>query len=180
MLQRIRFGSIKFYHTDIEFRNRRIRQFYNKTFHVERIYTYRLKICAESKAISEGQALHSHVIKLLAEPQTTVLNSLANMYCKCGCISLAEQVFDEMPDRDIVSWNTMISGYLSTGYTWNALNWFKVMLGCGVVPDQFSLNSVIKACFMNGELSGGVQVHGLIVKLGLCDNAFVSNGLIEL
>ncbi|KAK9995013.1 hypothetical protein SO802_024716 [Lithocarpus litseifolius] len=102
------------------------------------------------------------------------------MYWKCGCVSLAEQVFDEMPERDVVSWNTMISGYLSIWCGWNAFVFFKMMLSCGFVPDHLSLNSVLKGCVMNGDLSRGIQVHGLIVKLGLCDNAFVGNGLIEL
>uniref|UniRef100_A0A7N2MGQ5 Pentatricopeptide repeat-containing protein n=2 Tax=Quercus lobata TaxID=97700 RepID=A0A7N2MGQ5_QUELO len=102
------------------------------------------------------------------------------MYWKCGYVSLAEQVFDEMPERDVVSWNTMISGYLSVGYGWNAFIFFKMMLSCGFVPDHLSLNSVLKVCVMNSDLSRGIQVHGLIVKLGLCDNAFVGNGLIEL
>ena len=181
MLQRVRLVCLKFYHTDIEFRSRSIiREFYSKTIHVEKIYTHHLKICAESKAISEGQALHCHIIKLLAEPQTILLNSLANVYWKCGYVSLAEQVFDEMPERDVVSWNTMISGYLSVGYGWNAFIFFKMMLSCGFVPDHLSLNSVLKVCVMNGDLSRGIQVHGLIVKLGLGDSAFVGNGLIEL
>ncbi|KAG6719585.1 hypothetical protein I3842_03G013600 [Carya illinoinensis] len=180
MLQMIRFKSLKIYYADIEFRYKSIKDFHHKTVHVEKIYTNHLKVCAESKAIAVGQALHSCIIKLLAEPQTTLVNSLANMYFKCGCISLAEQVFDEMPRRDVVSWNTMINGYLSARYAWDAFICFKMMLGFGFVPDQFSLNGVLKVCVMNGDLGGGVQVHGLIVKLGVFDNAFVTNGLVEL
>lgn len=180
MHQRIGCGSLRFYITDIEFRSKSIKESYHKTFFVEKIYTNHIKICAESKAISEGKALHCRVIKLLARPQATLLNCLANMYFKCGCISLAKQVFDEMPERDVVSWNTMISGYLSTGFAWNGFACFKMMLRCEVVPDQFSLNGVLKGCVMNGELSRGLQVHGLILKLGLLENAFVSNGLLEL
>ncbi|WMV39747.1 hypothetical protein MTR67_033132 [Solanum verrucosum] len=64
------------------------------------------------------------------------------MYGKCGYVKEEEQLFDEMPKRNVVSWNALISGYLDTHYPENAIMLFLVSLlsaysGCSCSVEDF-------------------------------------------
>ncbi|XP_077252030.1 pentatricopeptide repeat-containing protein At4g39530-like [Tasmannia lanceolata] len=91
----------------------------------------------------------------------------------------ALQVFDEIPQPDVVSWNTMIGGYFVCGFGLDAFICYQNMLFCGVVPDKLSFTSVLKGCTNLGNIGKGLQVHCNLIKLGLGDNVFVGSALVE-
>lgn len=64
-------------------------------------------------------------------------------YTKCECLGDARKVFDEMPDRNVVSWTAMISAYSQRGYASEALNLFRQMLRSGTWFD-----TIFKAYFL--------------------------------
>ncbi|KAK9279942.1 hypothetical protein L1049_013626 [Liquidambar formosana] len=74
-----------------------------------------LKACGKLSAFEEGRQLHGQILKsyLLFDP--FVSNAVVRMYLDFGEIKSARQVFDKMPNRDVVSWNSMITGYLRVG-----------------------------------------------------------------
>eukprot|EP00249_Psilotum_nudum_P034560 c53744_g1_i1 orf=1-489(-) len=74
-------------------------------------YFLLLKVCIKMKSLPEGKLIHAHIIKGPFKPNKTVGNTLVNMYVKHGNVVDARQVFDNMPERDVVSWTAMISGY---------------------------------------------------------------------
>ncbi|CAN8290000.1 unnamed protein product [Cochlearia groenlandica] len=67
------------------------------------------------------------------------------MYAKCGSLEDAHKVFDEMPQRDFVTWTTLISGYSQYGRCRDALVLFNRMLRHGFCPNEFTLSSIVKA-----------------------------------
>ncbi|KAK1276797.1 Pentatricopeptide repeat-containing protein [Acorus gramineus] len=101
------------------------------------------------------------------------------MYSKWGLMDHARRVFDEIPQPDVVSWNTMINGYVSSGSDSLAFDWFLKMVSCGVVPDEFGSSAVLKACSGLGDVCGGARVHCVAIKSGICGSAFVGCGLVE-
>ncbi|KAE8055546.1 hypothetical protein FH972_012379 [Carpinus fangiana] len=74
-----------------------------------------VKVCAEIGSVREGEKAHARVVKFGFEADLFVRNSLIHMYLVCGRIGDARMVFDAGPDLDLVSWNTMIDGYVKNG-----------------------------------------------------------------
>ena len=73
-------------------------------------------------------------------------NALVDMYFKCGAIEKAQEVFEQLPVRDVVSWNAMISGYAELGFSKLALQCYEDMLNEGISPDSWTFSSLFSAC----------------------------------
>lgn len=90
-----------------------------------------LRACAQSWNFKVGIQIHKDVVTFGAELSVPVCNSLVDMYSKCGDIESGGRVFREMAERDLSSWNSMISGYLCNGFLESALD----LLGCMRLED---------------------------------------------
>uniref|UniRef100_A0A2P2LQR4 Pentatricopeptide repeat-containing protein At2g29760ic n=1 Tax=Rhizophora mucronata TaxID=61149 RepID=A0A2P2LQR4_RHIMU len=86
-----------------------------------------IKGCARLQAIQEGKQIHGLALKLGFGLDKFVQSSLVSMYAKCEKIEEAEKVFDEMNDRDLVSWNSLIDGYSKCGHVELAMQLFEKM-----------------------------------------------------
>jgi pentatricopeptide repeat protein len=108
---------------------------------------------------------------------TTLIKSL----CARGAVRHARAVFDEMPDRDVVAWTAMLSGYASSGCHREALDVFRRMLAAGVVPNEFTLSSVLTACRGGdtGGCGGAASIHAVVVMRGVDHMPYVVNALID-
>jgi len=90
-------------------------------------------------------------------------------------------VFDEIPHRDLVSWNSMIAGYAKAGCAKEAVEVFGEMgRRDGFEPDEMSLVSVLGACGELGDLELGRWVEGFVVERGMALNSFVGSALISM
>ncbi|KAK3228372.1 hypothetical protein Dsin_000253 [Dipteronia sinensis] len=105
---------------------------------------------------------------------------LIDMYSKCGCSDDARKIFNEMPIRNVVSWSTLIAGYVQCNRFMDALNVFKDMLADGVKPNQSTLTSVLTACAQVGALDQGRWIHGYIDRLKLDMNLILGTTLIDM
>lgn len=74
-----------------------------------------LKACAGLANVADGQKIHCFLIKNGFESNLFVKNSLIDMYFKLGYFWVAQKLFDDMPTRDVVSWNTLVSGLCTNG-----------------------------------------------------------------
>ncbi|KAF8094094.1 hypothetical protein N665_0370s0029 [Sinapis alba] len=90
-----------------------------------------LKACACVPSIVLGKLLHSESIKFGIHSDVMVRTSLINMYSKCGRIVSACKVFDEMPERNVATWNAMIGGYMWNDDTFSATRLFGEIMGSG-------------------------------------------------
>ena len=94
---------------------------------------------------------------------------LIHFYATCGCLDLAEKVFDNMLERSMVSWNVMIDAFIQSGEFVLMQNLFK--------PDGYTLQSIINACADLGALSLGMWVIAYILRKsdpGLVSSVFMS------
>ncbi|KAL0726042.1 hypothetical protein Bca4012_022135 [Brassica carinata] len=130
-------------------------------------YPFVIKSAAGASLLQEGKTVHATVIKLGFDSDVYVCNSLISFYMKLGCAWDAEKVFDEMPERDTVSWNSMVSGYLAVGDGLRSLDMFREMMKCGFEPDRFSVVSVLGACSRVGCLKMGKEIHCYAVRSGI-------------
>ncbi|KAF4360919.1 hypothetical protein G4B88_000550 [Cannabis sativa] len=101
-------------------------------------------------------------------------------YVQCSLLRDALDVFMKMPKRDVVGWTALISGYAkSENGCEKALELFKSMRDDGVVPNEFTLDCVIRACGRLGVISTGKSVHGLVIKHGFEFEHSIGGVLIE-
>lgn len=102
-------------------------------------FTCVLSTCADIAALELGMQIHGRLVKAGFESGCFVGNALLVMYCQCGCIDEAYNVFEDIPEKDIVSWNTMIAGYARHGFGKEALKVFESMKSTGIRPDDVTM-----------------------------------------
>uniref|UniRef100_A0A0D3GUT0 Pentatricopeptide repeat-containing protein n=1 Tax=Oryza barthii TaxID=65489 RepID=A0A0D3GUT0_9ORYZ len=109
-------------------------------------------------------------------------NALVTAYSRGGSLGEARRVFDDMPARDLVSWNALICGLAQDGdCPAEVIGVFLRMLRDGdVQPDRISVCSAIPACGGEGKLELGRQVHGFAVKLGVEGYVSIGNVLVAM
>ncbi|KAI4313602.1 hypothetical protein L6164_026566 [Bauhinia variegata] len=101
-------------------------------------------------------------------------------YFERGSVEEAHILFDEMSDRDVVTWTAMISGYTSCNQYHRAWTMFCEMVKAGVEPNAFTMSSILKACKGMKALSCGTLVHGLSIKIGIKGSLYVNNALMDM
>ncbi|XP_027352461.1 putative pentatricopeptide repeat-containing protein At5g52630 [Abrus precatorius] len=146
----------------------------------DHIFPSATKSCATLSALHVGMSLHSLAFKTAYHFDVFVASSLVDMYAKCAEIGFARKVFDEMPQRNVVSWSGMIYGYAQMGYDEEALSLFKGALVENVGVNDFTLSSVLRVCSASTLFELGKQVHGLSFKTSFDSSCFVASSLISL
>ncbi|KAL6292565.1 hypothetical protein ACE6H2_000707 [Prunus campanulata] len=141
-------------------------------------YPFVFIACANLVELNHGRAAHSSVFKTGLDKDGHVTHSLITMYARCGKLGFARKVFDEICQRDLVSWNSMISGYSKMGYAGDAVRLFQEMRDAGFEPDEMSLVSILGACGDLGDLSLGRWVESFVVENKLELNSYVGSALI--
>ncbi|KAF3778747.1 Pentatricopeptide repeat-containing protein [Nymphaea thermarum] len=143
-------------------------------------YPFLFKACSCLSAIKEGRKFHLDARNNGYELNPFVANSILDMYMKCGCLSDARQLFDTMPVRTVVSWNTMISGYFQNGHSEEALMMYDLMKDTAVDCDAVTFVGVLPACSQLKNLQKGKEIHELVDSLGLANVLSVKNCLIDM
>lgn len=130
---------------------------------------------------SHGLQLQSHALKRGFGSDVFVMTALMSFYVEKGSLGGAHDLFDEIPEPTVVSWNTLISGYLRFGLFRKALSLF-VQLNKSetCVQDAFSMTAALAACGRSSLLQLGRSIHSKIVKVGKRCSVFVSNCLIDM
>ncbi|XP_044461516.1 pentatricopeptide repeat-containing protein At5g16860 isoform X2 [Mangifera indica] len=113
-----------------------------------------------------------------------VLKAYVAMYARCGALDYAQQMFNEMDQRNIndrVSWNTIVAAYMQSGNVETGFLLFNRMTyDAKVQMDAFSLVNVLPACASIGAWLRGKQVHGYAMRNGLFEDVFVGNALVDM
>lgn len=139
-----------------------------------------LRACAHLAALQEGQCIHDYIIASGLIPDVFVVTSLIDMYAKCGNLYSAQQLFEKMTKRNVISWNAMISGYAQNGHANEALTLFHQMQSAEMTPDSFTMVSVLQACGCLGALKYGKSVHKFIIENGFDSDIFVETALVDM
>lgn len=117
--------------------------------------------------LKQGKQVHASILKGNCGTEIPVCNALIHMYAKCGSIDIAHSLFSRMESRDLVSWNTMISGFGKHGFGQRALKLLEEMICSGFIPNSFTLTSVLSACSHSGLVDEGLHVfHAMSANFG--------------
>ncbi|GJY00059.1 pentatricopeptide repeat-containing protein [Tanacetum coccineum] len=127
-----------------------------------------LSVCAEISDTRLGVQLHQQVTKIV-NPDVPLNNSLITMYAKCGAITEARAIFEEMKScKGVISWNAMIGGYASHGYASKALELFDLMKKERVKPTYITFVSVLNACANAGlPEEGRMHFKSMVNEYGI-------------
>ena len=143
------------------------------------VYAGVLKAAAELRDLRIGETLHGDIVKA-GSPDGFLLNSLLELYGKCGALESARSLFDEIPDRDVVSWTCMISAYVHNDRAAEGLLLFNRMRELNSEPNAFTVGILLAACSMLDTLHQGKWIHGYVIKRRMAANPFIATGLLDM
>ncbi|KAG6413634.1 hypothetical protein SASPL_126348 [Salvia splendens] len=143
-------------------------------------YDALLRDCVSRKHVKAGQTAQSHMIKTSYALRVYFGGRLIVLYLKCGCLDDAQKVFDEMPQRNVVSWTAVISGYTKSGVFNEALHLVLEMLRSGTNPNEYTFATVVILCTSASQFECGRQIHSLIVKSPFESHIYVGSSLLDL
>lgn len=142
-----------------------------------------LKLSADTKNLKVGKTIHSHLIVTSRATENSIIevNSLINFYAKVNQVSIAHNLFDRMPERNVVSWSALMTGYLLNGFSLKVIRLLKDMISEGnVSPNEYIFAIAISSCCDRGRVEEGRQCHGLLLKTGFSFHNYVRNGLVSM
>ncbi|KAK7307103.1 hypothetical protein VNO77_39868 [Canavalia gladiata] len=142
-----------------------------------------LSLVPKCTSLRELKQIQAYAIKTHLQNNTNVLTKLIN-FCTSNpttaSLDHAHRMFDQIPQPDLVLFNTMARGYARFDDPLRAILLFSQALCTGIVPDDYSFSSLLKACARIKALQEGKQLHCLAVKLGVSDNMYVRPTLINM
>lgn len=126
-------------------------------------YPYALKAAGSLGAILEGERIHGFALKSGDSYDCYVCNSMLDMYGEYGAVDRLRKVFDEMPLRDLISWNVFISGLVKGNRFESALDVYRRMqIEAGMLPDEATVVSTLSACTALQSLDIGQEIHDYV------------------
>ncbi|XP_058094583.1 pentatricopeptide repeat-containing protein At3g09040, mitochondrial [Magnolia sinica] len=143
-------------------------------------YVSILTACASLGSLDMGHQLHSAIIKRNLEESLFVGNAVVDMYAKSGDLKDARQQFELIRDRDNVSWNAILVGYVHDEDETEALIMFRRMVSDDIAPDEVSLATILSACANVQALDQGQQFHCVSIKYGLELNVYIGSSVIDM
>ncbi|KAA8518791.1 hypothetical protein F0562_016435 [Nyssa sinensis] len=153
----------------------------NTNFHVNpSTYAHLISSCSSLRSLEHGRKIHNHIRTSNCQPDIILQNHILNMYGKCGSLKDARKVFDEMSNRNLVSWTSIIAGYSQNSRENDAIELYFQMRQSGLMPDQFTFGSIIKACSSLSDLKLGKQLHAHVIKSEFGSHLIAQNALIAM
>ncbi|XP_031248987.1 pentatricopeptide repeat-containing protein At3g49740-like [Pistacia vera] len=124
-----------------------------------------LSICASLSSLRHGKQVHGYILRYNLFSKTSLGNALISMYTKCGNLNCSVRVFNEMIEKDTVSWNALISAYAQHGEGKEAISCFEAMQDAvGLIPDHATFTAVLSACSHAGLVDDGTRIFNCMVN----------------
>ncbi|XP_068637026.1 putative pentatricopeptide repeat-containing protein At1g74400 [Aristolochia californica] len=144
-------------------------------------YLLMLKTCTRTPSVVTGRQIHKLMVNLGYERIIFLQTSLLGMYSVTGNIQDAHQVFEEIPQKNVICWTALISAYVENRKPRKALELFRQMQMENVVPDLVTVTIAISACADSGALEVGEWIHAFINRSkGFKIDLSLSNALIDM
>ncbi|XP_076904396.1 pentatricopeptide repeat-containing protein At3g58590 [Bidens hawaiensis] len=129
--------------------------------------------------LDSGEQLHGLAIKFGLLTKVSVGNAFVSMYGKCAGTCLTVKMFNLVPKRDLVTWNTVITALANGEEPMKAIEFFRKMYIDGFAPNKTTFLSVIVSCTRLINLSYGEFIHAKIIKNRYENDGFVGSALVN-
>ncbi|KAI3756691.1 hypothetical protein L1987_56513 [Smallanthus sonchifolius] len=164
---------------------------YSKTFTLFRDMMYTVKpnavtivsvlpVCAAVENLTMTREIHGYVVKMGSVCHVTVNNALVDAYGKHGDLKACKQVFDEIMEKNDVSWNAVITSLAHIDHQQDAVDFFKSMIVEGIVPNPVAVSSILPILVELECLRWGIELHGFSIRTGIESDIFVANSLLDM
>ncbi|KAJ1298489.1 hypothetical protein BS78_01G457500 [Paspalum vaginatum] len=175
--------------------NLAIRGFSDHGFHRELLDLYRelcgfgsdnftfppvIKACTAVSCLRLGRAVHCRVLRTGHGGNVGVQTGLLDMYAKSGHIDVSRRVFDCMVQRDLISWNAMVSGYSLNGCFREAVEALQEMQLDAMRPNASTLVGIVGMCNGVGARDVGYSLHAFALKCGVTDDESLASAFISM
>lgn len=142
--------------------------------------TLKLKVLGLTRALSKGHDLHDVIVKDGFHHDQYVCSSLVDMYIKCGSITKAQEAFNRFPNRDLISWTSLMTGYAESGHEEEVLKCYDQMQREGIFPNDVTILCCLKACGNIGNTAWANKLHAEVERRGLLEGTLVGNTLVSM
>ncbi|MCO5605937.1 hypothetical protein L7F22_060123 [Adiantum nelumboides] len=136
-----------------------------------------LKACS---VLEQGFFVHDFMIVHGSLFNLEVGTALIDMYVRCGSVSDALLVFRSLNQKSVITWSTMITGCLKSGFFDDGLFLLERMQDQGIKPNEITFLSLLKAGSLQGNIEHGRRLHTQVINNGLCSQVAVGNALIDM
>uniref|UniRef100_A0A0D9XW45 Pentacotripeptide-repeat region of PRORP domain-containing protein n=1 Tax=Leersia perrieri TaxID=77586 RepID=A0A0D9XW45_9ORYZ len=145
-------------------------------------YTYisAVKACSISREWHLGRQLHALVIHNMFESDTSVMNSLVDMYFRAGHKETAVGVFHKIRQKDTISWNSVISGFAHDEDEGAVFGYLIDMSRTGCKPNEVTFSVLLRLSGAKENASSGLQIFALVYRNGYTGNVLVANAVINM
>ena len=123
-----------------------------------------------------GMKLHELAKRMGLISYVIVANTLIDLYSKCSCVDKALEVFHHIPDKNVISWTSIILGLRINNQSFEALTFFRQMK-LNLNPNFVTLVSVLCACARIGSLMCGKEIHAHALRIDLGFDGFLLNAV---
>lgn len=131
-----------------------------------------LSACASMGALDYGSWIHRYIKFKAIEQDVHIGTSMIDMYAKCGCLDMALEIFNNMPIKNVRSWNALIGGLAMNGHGKEALGYFDWMVRTGLKPNDVTFIAILSACSHSGLVEDGrrhfasmIEFYDLVPKI---------------
>lgn len=139
-----------------------------------------LQACGNLKNVDSGRVIHEKIVASGLDSDLAIGSSLVHMYAQCGILQDMQQVFDELPNRDIISWGVIVSAYAQYGHDKVVLKLFRPLQVEGIQPDRGMYVLFLKSCSVLGDIEHGRLIHEHIKQGGSRLDIFLESTVIEM
>ncbi|XP_027078806.1 pentatricopeptide repeat-containing protein At3g49740 [Coffea arabica] len=137
-------------------------------------------LLVSSESVVNVEMIHAAVVKNALLLKVEVSNALLSAFSRHGYINQAYRLFYTMNTKNLISWNTLISGYQLNGFPVQGLEQFSVLVLSGFIPNIFTLSIVLNICASISALRHGKQVHAYTLKVHYSLETSLNNAFITL
>lgn len=139
-----------------------------------------LSVCSNAGFYTEGIQIHCRVLSLGFGLNLYIGSALVDLYMRMGPSVRALDLFDELPERNLATWNLMLRAFCELSRPDEVLRMYNKMKAEGVEPNGLSFCYMVRGCSNGMLLDEGKQLHSHVIKLGWVDvNIFVANALVD-
>ncbi|PIA60468.1 hypothetical protein AQUCO_00300165v1 [Aquilegia coerulea] len=114
--------------------------------------------CAKVGAMNKAQLVHDYISGKNFSLDVFLGTAMIDMYAKRGSVESAREIFDMMRFKNVVSWSAMIAAYGYHGHGREALEFFQMMLNCGILSNHITFVSLLYACSHAGLVDEGRRI----------------------